>query len=812
MQFVSSWHDARFSLDYRRYQQYAAPLGTFVDDAQLTVVSRAGEQLIVGGAYYPAARSIRPPALSVANALAVAADERGGLNELPQSVRGLATRRAHLRLDPESGSLFYLVATGAPGANRYQQIDAHTGELLDAWSGVDQVSPGQGVGVKGDTKTLTPGTFASVGDLTNGSNQLQSPDGKFVTYNANFSASPNYPTTPMSDTDNTWTGSAQAAAVDAQYYAALTVEFYRQQFGWDWFDSCSDLYGNAVRSVVHYGRDYDNAFWDDIRFHMVYGDGSSTDRALSAGQDVVAHELTHGVTQCRADLRYRNQSGALNEAISDIMATASEWTLEEQPSSNCRLAPGQTECADWLLGEDLARTASGAVIRNLADPEAEGQPSHFEDRVFIGTNVDSGGVHYNSGIINHAYYLLVKGGRNARCSGPTDPHADCDVVVPPTSPDHAQQVFFSAFGMLTYDATMCDARNLIVAAAQTLYPGSVTDLAAVLLAWQAVGLGEALCDSHNDYAISLADPTIELAPGASGQLQLDLVRHLEAGEINFSVDKVAPATVGSPNPSSNSSGDGSSQIPVDADSNAADGTYPILVTATGSGEPHYAAAALVIDAGGPTVGVNNVRFVPMTTVTTSGVIPVRVTWSAYDAGSGVASAELDHSPNGTGWLAIPGASSSPTQYDTTAGPHQFQVIATDALGNSATSPALVCSLGEFQESAVTLKYAGSWSTFNSATAWGKTIFSKRRGAAATFTFNGTDVAWIAQRGPKRGVANVFVDGVKTHVDLYSSTLTERRVVFVAAGLAAGPHTIKIVVRATSGRPRVDVDGFFVLSQ
>jgi hypothetical protein len=202
----------------------------------------------------------------------------------------------------------------------------------------------------------------------------------------------------------------------------------------------------------------------------------------------------------------------------------------------------------------------------------------------------------------------------------------------------------------------------------------------------------------------------------------------------------------------------------------------------------------------------------MTTVTTGGSIPLRVIWSASDSGSGVASAELDHSPNGSGWSAIygPAAPLSPTQYNATAGPHQFQVIATDAVGNSAASPAFARSLSAYHETAPT--YKGGWSTFSSATAWGKTRFSKNRGASATFTFNGTDVVWVAQRGPKRGVARVFVDGVMTHVDLYAATLSQRRVVFVASNLAAGPHTIRIVVRATIGRPRVDVDGFFVLSQ
>jgi hypothetical protein len=543
---------------------------------------------------------------------------------------------------------------------------------------------------------------------------------------------------------------------------------------------------------------------------MVYGDGNSRDRALSAGQDVVSHELTHGVTQCRADLHYRNQSGALNEAFSDIMATSAEWALEEPTSSNCRLAPGQTQCADWLLGEDLARTASGAAIRDFADPAAEGQPSHFDNRAYIGTNVDNGGVHYNSGIVNHSFYLLVNGGRNARCSGPNDPRADCDVVVPPTSLDHAQHIFFSGFGMLSYDATMCDARNETVAAAQTLYPGSVTDLAAVLLAWQAVGLGDAHC-TPADFSISLANPTIALAPNGSGQVQVNLSRTTEVGPVSYTVDKVAPATVGPPSPALNNDSAGT-QIPVTADSDAADGAYPILVTATGSGDTHFAAGTLVIDATPPSATVASARFVPTATVTPSGAVPLRVAWSAADTGSGLASAELDHSPNGSGWSPIygPAAPLSPTQYNATAGPHQFQVIATDAVGNSATSPALTSLLAEYQETAPT--YRGGWRAFASATAWGKTRFSKNRGASATLTFNGTDLAWVAQRGPRRGVANVFVDGVKTHVDLYSKSLSERRVVFIAANLASGPHTIRIVVRATFGRPRVDVDGFFVLSQ
>jgi bacillolysin len=828
-----SWHNAEFNLDYVSYQQYAAPLGTLVEGAQVTIVSRDGNQLIVGGAYYPGVRSVSAPRLSAAQALEIAANLRGGLIDLPSLVRSLATRRTDLRLDPLTGRPFYRISTAAPGANSYQQVDAQSGELLAAWGGVDQVSAGQGTGVKGDTKQLSnPAQFGGIGELTSkpGANYLlQSQSGDFVTYNANGG---NSITSNQVMTDNgfgnddKWTDTTQAAGVDAQYYAALTVQFYDQELGYDWLNDCivNSAHGTVawpyqVRSVVHYDNTpnstpYDNAFWDEIAFYMVYGDGSTADRPLSAGQDVVSHELSHAVTQCNSNLDYQKQSGALNESFSDIMATAAEFIMEEPLGSSCRLRPGQTDCADWLIGEDLARTANGAVIRDMADPGAEGQPSHYEDRLYQGTCTPSGsgndycGVHTNSGISNHAFYLMANGGRNARCSGPTDPQDDCDVMVPPTSIDHATKIFFNGFKMLTSGGDFCDARNKTIAAAATLYPGSVTDIAATILAWQAVGLG-ANCDESTDFTISLSDPTLELGPSGSGNSQLTLVRENDNTLVNYTVEKVGPATVNA-TPTSNAGGDSSgSQINVTADSNAADGVYPILVTATGAGAPHFAALSMVIDAEPPSAAVNGVGFVSQSTVQINGTIPLSIAWTASDGQSGIATKELDHSPSGSGWLPI--GTTSPTTFNTTAGPHQFHVVATDDVGNSTTSAALIRTLTGFQEAGNGVVYTGTWSNNTQATPWGTTKYSVKRRATATLTFTGTAVVWVAQRGPKRGVANVFVDGVKTHVDLYSTSLTERRVVFVASNLSAGQHTIKIKVKATSGRPRVDVDGFFVLN-
>ena len=836
---VGSRHDSKHNLDYVSYQQYAAPLATLVDGGQVTIVSRAGKQLIVGGAYYPGLRSTRGAGLSVAAVLQIAADLRGGLIDLPGSIRQLATRRISMRIDPHTGRLFYHVATAAPGNNSFQQIDAESGELLAAWSGVDQLAPGEGTGVKGDTKDLNPDPFSAVPNLTrqvSGVWKLQTVGDTFITYDAKGGNSvDNNPV--MSDNgtnqnnNNIWNAAVQAAGVDAQYYAALTVQFYEDELGYDWLNDCIEdpqhettQFPNQVRSVVHYDQSpnsvpYDNAFWDQINFYMVYGDGSSADRPLSSSQDVVSHELSHAVTQCTNNLVYEKESGALNESFSDIMATAAEFAMEEPNSSNCRLRSGQTSCADWLLGEDLAKTASGAVIRDLSDPAAAGQPSHYEDRFGQSCSVPRSGndqcyVHYDSGIPNHAFFLMVNGGRNARCSGPNDSQDDCDVLVPPTSLDHATEIFFAGFGILPTDGTMCDARNSTIAQASVLYPNA-TDLAATILAWQAVGLDDARCDDDAtpapDFDISLSTPTLALSAGDSGTTQLSIVRHDDNGVISYTVQTPGPADV-SANPTQNADDDSSgTEITIEADNNAADGVYPVLVTATGTPQSQYAAASFVIDSTGPVAAVTKVGFLASATISTAGALPLSITWNASDASSGIASVHLDHSPNGSGWTPIygpAGSVNSPTQYTTTAGPHQFRVVAEDGVGNDATSAAFIRTLTGFQETALT--YTKVWTTNSTGTAWGTTKYSVKRKATATLVFNGTDVVWISQRGPKRGVANVFIDGVKTHVDLYSATLSERRVVFMATGLTNGQHTIKIKVKGTYKRPRVDVDGILVL--
>jgi len=160
--------------------------------------------------------------------------------------------------------------------------------------------------------------------------------------------------------------------------------------------------GLPLISTVHYSVKYDNAFWDGEQ--MVYGDGDGQIFGLFTKPiDVTGHELTHGVTQYTANLEYQDQSGALNESFSDVFGT-----LVKQQS-----LIQSADKADWLIGEGIfVEKSFGKALRSMKAPGTaynnsvlgkDPQPSSMKD--YLVTSEDNGGVHINSGIPNHAFYL-----------------------------------------------------------------------------------------------------------------------------------------------------------------------------------------------------------------------------------------------------------------------------------------------------------------------------------------------------------------------------------------------------------------------
>jgi hypothetical protein len=286
------------------------------------------------------------------------------------------------------------------------------------------------------------------------------------------------------DTDNSWT---DGATVDAHTYAGMVYDYYFKQFGRRGLDD----FNIPIVSLVHpvrrgdfdvLGRDFPdffaNAFWSPARRVMVYGVGLPPGVAsqdwdfLSGALDVVAHELTHGVTEFSSSLIYLNESGALNEAFSDIMATGAEFFFQPPGSGLLR--------ADYLGGEDVVRPGG---IRSLQDPGAYGDPDHTRLRCCVGiADLDSGGVHINSGIPNNAFYLAIEGGAN-RTSG------QFVQGVGSANRDQIERVFYRAFAyLLPSNANFLLGRAATIQSARELFgPGSIAERA-VTQAWDAVGV------------------------------------------------------------------------------------------------------------------------------------------------------------------------------------------------------------------------------------------------------------------------------------------------------------------------------------
>ncbi len=187
---------------------------------------------------------------------------------------------------------------------------------------------------------------------------------------------------------------------EAWDYSGQVLDLFAQQFGRDAIDG----QGGTLSITVHYGQDYDNAFWNGSQLVFGDGDGVIFER-FTKPPDVMAHEFTHGVTQFSAGLTYQGQSGALNESVSDAFAAMStQWTA------------GQTAAeADWLIGAGLFLPSINAkALRSMTepgtaydDPRIGKDPQVGSMADYVETTEDSGGVHINSGIPNRAFALAA---------------------------------------------------------------------------------------------------------------------------------------------------------------------------------------------------------------------------------------------------------------------------------------------------------------------------------------------------------------------------------------------------------------------
>ncbi len=367
-------------------------------------------------------------------------------------------------------------------------VNAVTGAIERSESRIrTQVSAGtvgHGAGVFGDDKKISTnrggGGFEARDTLRPGTVETFDFKGSFDRVIELFNRGEPLAADVARDDDNVWT---DGVVVDAHVYLGWTYDFFFKEFGRRGMDDRS----LSVQAVVHpvsrdeidtvdddvFGTFVDNAgyFGDGL---MIFGDGDGDVFTYFAGSlDVTAHEWSHGVTDYSSGLEYRDEPGALNESFSDIMAATAEFFFAQQGVT--------AREADWLIGEDITIAPPG-FIRSMSDPVAGGQPDHYSLRQFIGTDVDNGGVHINSGIPNHAFYLAVNGGRN-RVSGITV------AGVGQANIDRIASIFYRAFVFfLTPSSRFSDARSATLQAASELYGESSNERQQVRLAWDAVGV------------------------------------------------------------------------------------------------------------------------------------------------------------------------------------------------------------------------------------------------------------------------------------------------------------------------------------
>ena len=354
--------------------------------------------------------------------------------------------------------------------------DATTGARIDAWDSMESAS-GDGKSLYGGTvplETTASGSSYQLKDATRGGTYTGDAENKTDKCLLTICLT-RAPATLFTDADNQWgTGAAadrSTVAVDAQYGTDVTWDYYKKVHGRDGI--AGDGKGSFNR--VHYGKDYNNAFWDDNCFCMTYGDGDGKLMGPLVSLDVAGHEMSHGVTSKTAALTYSGESGGLNEATSDVFGTLVEFH-----------AANAEDRGDWLIGEKVVRSGLGReALRFMDKPSKDGKSADcWNDKV---ADMD---VHYSSGVGNHFAYLLAEGSGKKSLNGVAYNSPTCDgSTVSGIGRAKLGKIWYRALTVyMTSSTNYADARKATLSAAKDLYGGDSTEQKAVAAAWKAVAV------------------------------------------------------------------------------------------------------------------------------------------------------------------------------------------------------------------------------------------------------------------------------------------------------------------------------------
>ncbi|MFJ7294145.1 M4 family metallopeptidase [Streptomyces collinus] len=354
--------------------------------------------------------------------------------------------------------------------------DATTGDRIDAWDTMESAS-GDGKSLYGGTvplETTASGSSYQLKDATRGGTYTGDAENKTDKCLLTVCLT-RAPATLFTDADNQWgTGTAadrSTVAVDAQYGTDVTWDYYKKVHG------RAGIAGDGKGSFnrVHYGKDYNNAFWDDNCFCMTYGDGDGKLLGPLVSLDVAGHEMSHGVTSKTAALTYSGESGGLNEATSDVFGTLVEFH-----------AANPEDRGDWLIGEKVVRSGLGReALRFMDKPSKDGKSADCWN-----AKLGDLDVHYSSGVGNHFAYLLAEGSGSKTVNGVAYTSPTCDgSTVTGIGRAALGKIWYRALTVyMTSSTNYADARKATLSAAKDLYGADSTEQKTVAAAWKAVAV------------------------------------------------------------------------------------------------------------------------------------------------------------------------------------------------------------------------------------------------------------------------------------------------------------------------------------
>jgi Zn-dependent metalloprotease len=356
-------------------------------------------------------------------------------------------------------------ADGTP-SERHFLVHAHSGAILDSWDAIQTTATaGTGWGFFDGIVTLTVNSAGSGFELLDPTRGSQST----TDMNNGTSGLGTLFTDSDPDFGDGTLGNRASVAVDAQYGAQVTWDYFEELHGRTGIRND----GVGALSRVHYGNDYNNAFWSDSCFCMTYGDGDGVVFNPFPSLDVAGHEMVHGVTSATAKLRYSGESGGLNEATSDIFGTMVEFRAD-----NAQDPP------DYDIGERLFK--AGGAIRYMYRPSKDGASRDCYSKTLKALDV-----HYSSGVANHFFYLLAEGsGPGLYTDATGSPTCDgSNLVGKGIGRSDAERIWYRALTVyMTSRTTYAGARTATLNAAADLFGAGSAQQNAVATAWKAVNV------------------------------------------------------------------------------------------------------------------------------------------------------------------------------------------------------------------------------------------------------------------------------------------------------------------------------------